>query len=236
VDYVFKRQLFPGRSSTFYLRSARASAFSFVFLSYLLTRQFTTLVEFIEVISSFLGFVAVPLYFGVIWRKANRKGMWAALLVGILLFVMTRFWLQLRFQYTVFVPTFGSALMMYLVSRLTRSEPEVMLNRFYCTLNTPLGQEAKLEAVGIRLPSMMANLAPGDPEPPEQIDERALAHLYQEQSVHKVFGPENSLEILSEPGLGWYYRGFVLITLACTALLVATWLGSRLLGSLSLAK
>ena len=46
VDHVLKRGLAPGRSVRFYLRSARVCAFLTVFLSYLLTRQFRTLVEF----------------------------------------------------------------------------------------------------------------------------------------------------------------------------------------------
>ena len=60
--------------------------------------------------------------------------------------------------------------------------------------------------------------------------------LCRAQSAYKVFGPSSSLEILNEPGLGWYYRGVVLITLACTALLGAAWLGSRIFASLSLAR
>ena len=236
VDYVFKRQLFPGRTGAFYLKSARVSAFLFVFLSYLLTRQFTTVVRFIEVISSFLAFIAVPLYFGIIWRKSNRQGMWAALLVGISLFMITRFWLELPFAFTVFVPTFSSALAMYLVSRFTKPESELLLNRFYCTLHTPLGQEAKLEAIGIRLPAMTKYIEAGDPEPVEEINEKALTDLHHAQSEYKVFGPDSSIEILNEPGLGWYYRGVVWITVACTALLGVAWLGSRFLASISLAR
>jgi len=236
VDYIFKRQLFPKRSGAFYLKSARVSAFLFVFLSYLLTRQFTTLVEFIEVVSSFLGFLSIPLYFGIVWRKSNRQGMWAALLVGIPLFIITRFGLQLPFQFTVFVPMFSSALVMYLVSRYTKPESEVLLNRFYCTLHTPLGQEVQLKAAGVRLPAMAEGDGASDPAPVEEIDEKALAELHEEQSVYKVFGPGSSVEILNEPGLGWYYRGFILITLACCALLGVAWLGGRILASLSLAK
>src|SRR5206468_4226480 len=100
---------------------------------------------------------------------SNRKGMWAALLVGISLFMITRFWLHLPFEFTVFVPTFSSALAMYLVSRFTNPESELLLNRFYCTLHTPLGQEPKLEAAGIRLPAMIGHSEAGDPEPVEEI-------------------------------------------------------------------
>jgi hypothetical protein len=122
------------------------------------------------------------------------------------------------------------------VSSFTKPESDLLLNRFYCTLNTPLGQEAKLEATGIRLPAMTKQIEAGDPEPVEEINERALADLYRAQSAYKVFGRNSSVEILNEPGLAWYYRGFVLITAACTVLLGAAWLGSRILASLSLAK
>ena len=236
VDYIFKRQLFPGRDGSFYLRCARISAFLFVFLSYLLTRQFTSLVDFIEVVTSFLGFLCVPLYFGIIWLKSNRLGMWAALLVGVSLLMITRFWLSLPFQFTVFIPMFSSALAMYWVSWVTRLESDILLNRFYCTLHTPLGQEDRLKAVGIRLPAMDEQGELGEPEPLEKIDERALADLYWAQSSHKIFGSNSSIEILKEPGMGWYYRGFVLILFACFALLGAAWLGGKIMASLSLAK
>ncbi|MBM3801332.1 MAG: hypothetical protein FJW26_03360 [Acidimicrobiia bacterium] len=236
VDYLFKKQLFQGRDGKFYLRCARVSAFLFVFVSYLLTRQFKTLVDFVEVVTSFLGFLCVPLYFGIIWRKANRQGMWAALLVGVVLLAVTRFWLNLPFQYTVFIPMFSSALAMYLVSRATRPESEVLLNRFYCTLHTPLGQEDRLRAVGIHLPAMSHGDEAGGLESRQNIDERALAELHRAHSTHKVFGPESSIEILKEPGLGWYYRGSVLVLAACFGLLGAAWLAGRIMASLSLGK
>ncbi|MSO21777.1 MAG: sodium:solute symporter family protein [Acidobacteria bacterium] len=236
VDYIFKRQLFPERDGRFYLRCARISAFLFVFLSYLLTRQFSNLVDFIEVVTSFLGFLCVPLYFGIVWRKSNRQGMWAALLVGVALLMITRFWLGLPFQYTVFIPMFSSALTMYWVSRVTGSESEVLLNRFYCTLHTPLGQEDRLMGVGIRLPAMRGQGQAGEPEPTEKIDEEALAELYRAQSSRKIFGSNSSIELVKEDGMGWYYRGFVLVLLACFALLGVAWLGGKIMASLSLAK
>jgi hypothetical protein len=163
-------------------------------------------------------------------------GMWTALLAGVSLLMITRFWLDLPFQFTVFIPMFGSALAMYWVSLVTRSESDILLNRFYCTLHTPLEQEDRLQAVGIRLPAMGKQGKLGGPEPVEEIDETALADLYRAQSSYKIFGPNSSIEILREPRMGWYYRGFILILFACCALLGTAWLGGRVLASLSLAK
>jgi SSS family solute:Na+ symporter len=218
VDHLLRRRLLPGRSMLFYLRSARVCAFLAVFLSYLLTRQFRSLVEFIEVVNSLTAFLCVPLYFGIAWRRANRHGMWASLAAGSSLLLATRFWLRMPFPYTVFIPTLSAALTMYLVSRLTRPESDVMLNRFYCTLNTPLGQEDQLRAAGIELPAMATSAEAGIQDG-GTINEPALADLYQAQAKYKFFGTSISIEILKEPGLGWYYRGFVKVFAACLMLL-----------------
>ena len=236
VDHVLRKRLLPGRSLRFYLNSARVSAFLTVFLSYLLTRQFRTLVEFIEVIASFSALLCVPLYFGIVWRKANRRGMWAALLTGISLLILTRFWLRLPFPYTVFIPTFSSALAMYVVSCATPSESQSLLNRFYCVLHTPVGQDDQLKKVGIRLPAMTGVSETDELTPAETLDAKALNALYRSQAAQKVFGPESTIEILREPGLSWYYRGFVKILLGCCLLLVGAWAGGELMGWLSFSK
>ena len=55
---------------------------------------------------------------------------------------------------TVFAPAIVSLVSIYFVSKMTRPESEVLLKRFYCILNTPLGEDDSLKAVGIRLPMM----------------------------------------------------------------------------------
>ncbi|MFN0170704.1 MAG: sodium:solute symporter [Bryobacteraceae bacterium] len=236
VDHILRKRLFPGRSLRFYLTSARVSAFLTVFVSYLLTRQFRTLVEFIEVVSSFSVLLCVPLYFGIVWRRANRRGMWAALSTGVSLLIVTRFWLRLPFPYTVFIPTLSCALVMYLVSRATRPESQNLLNRFYCVLHTPLGMDHQLKAVGIRLPGMSGVSETEELTAAETLDADALETLYRDRAALKVFGPESAIEIVREPGLGWYYRGFVTILLACCFLLAAAWAVGPLMSWASVAK
>ncbi len=236
VDHILRKRLLPGRSLRFYLNSARVSAFLTVFLSYLLTRQFRTLVEFIEVISSFSVLLCVPLYFGIVWRKANRQGMWASLLTGVSLLIATRFLLKLPFAYTVFIPTLSAAAVLYLVSRATRPEAANLLNRFYCLMHTPLGMDHELKAAGIRLPGMNGVSETAEVTAPESLDSAALEALYRRRAALKVFGPESSLEIVREPGLNWYYSGFVKILLACCFLLAAAWAAGRLMISASVPK
>jgi hypothetical protein len=56
-----------------------------------------------------------------------------------------------------------------------------------------------------------------------------IERLYEEDSANKVFGRSSSIELRREPGLPWYFPGFFRITAACIALVVGTWLVTRLL-------
>ena len=120
----------------------------------------------------------------------------------------------------------------FLVSHLTQEESRSLLKHFYCVMNTPIGQEAKLSAVGIHLPAMGEDRV----ERPEDLNEEALEQLYQSYAAYKVRGSNSSLELIWEPGLDWYYRGFIGLSASCFLLvLLLLWLGARLMAHLSVA-
>ena len=176
VDYLFKKRWFPGRSQQFYLRWARVGGVVAVLLAYLITLQFSTLKEIIEFLAPLQGFLGIPLFFGIAWRGANRRGVWASLMVGVSLLWMVQLFHDgppsTKVPLSVFPPIGAAALTMYLVSRLTRPESETLLHRFYCILNTPLGRDERLSAVGIRLPAMAGS--EGGVKIDERLDEAAL--------------------------------------------------------------
>ncbi len=235
VDYLFKRRWFPGRSQEFYLRWARIGGVVAVLLAYLITLQFSTLKEIIEFLAPLQGFMGIPLFFGIVWKRANRQGVWASLAVGISLLWIVQLLYDgppsTKVPLSVFPPMGAALLTMYLVSRLTRPESETRLQRFYCILNTPLGKEERLSAVGIRLPAMAGSA--GGTEPEEALDEPALKQLYQSYSTHKIYGCESSIELIKEPGLEWFYRGLVWLTLSCVLMVTSVWAGSELMVYLS---
>ena len=140
-------------------------------------------------------------------------------------------WADHSFAFRTFIPSIGCALTCFLVSRATQEESRTLLNRFYCVMNTPIGQEAKLSAVGIHLPAMGEERVQG----PEDLNEEALEELYQSYAAYKVRGSTSSLEIVREPGLDWYYRGFIWVSACCFLLVLLLWLGARLMAHLSLA-
>ncbi len=231
VDYVFKKKLFPSRRLQFYLRSARIWSFLVIFLSYLVTKKFSNIVQFLEMISPISLLLSVPLYAGIVWRRSNRQGMWASLWVGIGLLCMTRFWLEMPFETTVFLPTIGSVTAMLLVSYFTRPESDVLLNRFYCILNTPIGKENRLRRAGIRLPAMEEGTGADSFYLREELDREELHSLYQSYATHKLFGSNSSIEVRKEPGLDWYYRGCVLLFLGICLLVSLYWLACRMMAT-----
>ena len=231
VDYLFKKRWFPGHSQQFYLRWARVGGVVAVLLAYLITLQFSTLKEIIEFLAPLQGFLGIPLFFGIAWRGANRRGVWASLAVGISLLWMVQLFHDgppsSKLPLSVFPPIGAAALTMYLVSRLTRPESETLLHRFYCILNTPLGREERLSAVGILLPAMAGS--DGGVKTDERLDEAALARLYQSYATQKICGRESSIELVREPGLEWYYRGLLWFTLCCALMVSLVWAGSALM-------
>ena len=235
VDYLFKKRWFPGRSQQFYLRWARVGGVVAVLLAYLITLQFSTLKEIIEFLAPLQGFLGIPLFFGIVWRGANRRGVWASLAVGISLLWMVQLFHDgppsTKLPLSVFPPIGAAALTMYLVSRLTRPESETLLQRFYCILNTPLGREERLSAVGILLPAMAGS--DGGVKTDERLDEAGLARLYQSYSAQKIYGRKSSIELVREPGLEWFYRGLLWLTLCCALMVSLVWAGSALMVFLS---
>ena len=217
VDYLYRKRLFPARSPRFYITHARIWGFIAVFLGYVTTRFLENIIQYIELGWSLISFISVPLYFGLVWRRANRQALWAGVTTGALLFLWLKVWLQASFEYTVFIPTLACALVTWLVSLRTAPEDETLLNRFYAILSTPVGQDEKLRQAGIQLPAMAGADATEPPAPdPEKIGE-----LYRFYARDKIYGASSTIELRREAGLQWFYRGFVSITLWCLGLIGA---------------
>ena len=217
VDYLYRKRLFPNRLPRFYITHARIWGFIAVFLGYVTTRFLENIVQYIELGWSLISFISVPLYFGLVWRRANRQALWAGVTTGALLFLFLKVWLQASFEYTVFIPTLSCALVTWLVSLRTPPEDETLLNRFYAILSTPVGQDEKLLEAGIQLPAMAGTDAARPPAPdPEKIGE-----LYRFYARDKIYGSSSTIELRWEPELQWFYRGFVSITLWCLGLIGA---------------
>jgi len=233
VDYCCRRVLMPNLPRSKYLLMARWWTAISIIIAASATHFIIEIKQFIDYSLSLLCFLGIPIYFGVVWRKANQTGMWLSLLLGIGAFITilvneNRWFASAddAFVARIFVST-GLALLGMIVGTLFGpAEDREKLNRFFVIINTPIGQEQRLVAAGIQLPALVdAGLMP---EGKEQIQSAALEETYQADSQQKIFGPNSNIELRREK-LGWYMPGFFSVTFQCVALVVLTWVGTRLL-------
>lgn len=133
-----------------YLTVARLSSLLVVAGGVGIALYLPTVLQGLELIWRVTAFLGVAFWLGVIWRRANRYGAWASLIVtaGLAFGTAALGW-SFPQQVAVYLPL-GLASMI-VVSRLTRPEPEDRLNAFYSLLHTPVGEEARLREAGIEI-------------------------------------------------------------------------------------
>ena len=129
---------------------SRLFSLVFVLASLGLAFSFTDVPAAIRFMWEIVPLVGISFWMGLFWRRANRFGAWAsfigataALLVGHYGFGWEG---DAGFPKIVLFYLSTGLVSGVAVSLLTRPEPERALDRFYVTINTPVGQEHYIEA------------------------------------------------------------------------------------------
>jgi len=239
ADFLYRRVFARGKTQAHYLLVARIWTGSCVVIAAVSTLFISSIGDYIKLGFNLLCFLGVPIYFAVWWRKANRLGMWLAFVLGSGSYLLVVFYYVLvhevpffgvikdAFEPAVFISTALSILGMVVGSLLGRPEEDLKVKRFHVILNTPVGSEARLVEAGVRLPALLdKGLVP---DGPEELDREKIEALYAADSEDKVFGSNSSWEFRRERTLPWYFPGFVRITLSCIALVLLTWLATKVL-------
>lgn len=137
------------------LRIARISSLVVVTGGVTVALTIPTVVEGLKYIWQITAFFGIAFWVGIMWKGANRYGVWASLLVTILLSLYvgkyTPWSLGLPFEYQIAVYLPAGFISLVVVSLLTKKEPEEQLNKFYTLLHTPVGEEYKLKEKGIEI-------------------------------------------------------------------------------------
>ncbi len=237
IDFFYRRILNKNETMKHYLYVSKIWAVISIIIGAVSTLFIDSIADYVKIWITLLSFIGVPIFFGIWWRKANRRGVWISLSLGMISYLLIMFVFtgngnvfadrDVALPWGVYIPTGLAFFGMLAGGWLGKSESKVLLDRFYTIISTPIGQENLLLRIGIRLPFM------GDAgkvyESDESLDETELTRLYDENAVNKIFGKNSSMEFRCEPTLPWFYKGFFIMILSCVGLVFLTWLLTRLL-------
>ncbi len=112
-----------------------------------------SVIDGLVIVWHFTAFFGIGFWMALIWRKANRYGLWASLISTISCTLISGPYFSFGFGWTtayqiaLYLPV--GFITMILVSYFTKEEPAENLNRFYALLHTPVGEEYKLAEKGI---------------------------------------------------------------------------------------
>lgn len=144
----YKRFLNKGADQKHYLKVARVSSVFVVAIGVGIALYIPSVVEGLFLIWKIMAFLGIAFWMGIVWRRSNRYGAWSSMIItAILAFVTDYYGWSFAEQVALYLPI-GFATMIT-VSFFTKPEEENKLNAFYSLLNTPVGEEDRLEKAGI---------------------------------------------------------------------------------------
>lgn len=134
------------------LKIARLSSIILVIGGVTIALIIPSVIEGLKIVWHFTAFFGIGFWMAIIWRRANRYGLWASLAVTILTTLITGPYFSFglgwatEYQIALYIPL--GFITMILVSIFTKPEPEKNLDRFYALLHTPVGEEHRLREKG----------------------------------------------------------------------------------------
>lgn len=164
-----------------------------------------SVIQGLVIVWHFTAFFGIGFWAAIVWKRANRYGLWASLIVTVFCTLITGPYFSFglgwstAYQIALYIPL--GFLTIIIVSLLTKSEPEEKLNKFYALLHTPVGEEYRLKEKGIEI------ILEGDAHPKPSSENESLEEngqsllLVDLLSLHKKFSFKRYREDLV--GFGW---------------------------------
>ena len=149
---IYKKFFAKGMDNKAELKTARLSSILLVVGGVGIALVIPSVIDGLIIVWHFTAFFGIAFWAAVVWRKANRYGLWASLTVTILSTLITGKYLPFGLgwstpeQIALYLPL--GFIAMIVVSKLTQSEPEEKLDKFYALLHTPVGEEFRLKEKG----------------------------------------------------------------------------------------
>ncbi|MEO1020986.1 MAG: hypothetical protein AAFW89_00465 [Bacteroidota bacterium] len=146
----YQRFMNPDSDAKHYLSVARISSLFVVLGGVAVALYIPSVVEGLFLIWKIMAFLGIAFWMAIFWRKSNRYGAWASMIItAALSFTTDAMGWTFPEQVALYIPV--GFLVMIGVSLVTKGEPKEKLDMFYSLLNTPVGHEEKLEQAGITL-------------------------------------------------------------------------------------
>ena len=134
--------------------ASRLFSLVFVGASVTLALSFGDVPSAIRFIWIFIPLIGISFWLGLWWRRANRYGAWASFITALVAWIVgveIFGWTGDRGLPYLITFYLGSGITAgAIVSLITPPETEELLDRFYLTINTPIGQESRLERFAAR--------------------------------------------------------------------------------------
>lgn len=188
----FYRKYFNANGSDkHYLLVARFSSLVVVTGGVAYAYWLDNVMEGVLILWKFTAFFGVGFWMALVWRRANRYGVYTSVIVMIICVVITgdlTSWglhRDIADQIALYLP--AGFVTFILASLLTKPEPEKKLNDFYTLLNTPVGEEANLKNANIEIMLEGDNIKPVDPSLPPLQERGHSLILVDLLSLHKKF-------------------------------------------------
>ena len=149
---VYQKFIQKNSSDTNSLKIGRLSSFVIVIGGVTIALALSSVLEGIKFLWQITSFFGLSFWLGVIWKKANRYGAAASIIVMSSIAIITGPWiLKIPFEYQIALYLPAGFIAMIVTSWLTKPEPEENLNEFFTLLHTPVGEEHKLRQQGISI-------------------------------------------------------------------------------------
>ncbi len=160
------------------LRIARIASVIVVIGGVALALMLSSVVQGIKYVWQFTAFFGIAFWMGIIWRRANRYGVWASLATTSGISVLTSVLLHWPVEYQIAAYLPAGFLVLVFVSRITKPEPEEQLRKFFTLLHTPVGEEYRLAEQGVPVMLEGESVAdtPGNLRP-ENLEEKGQSLL-----------------------------------------------------------
>ena len=148
---IYKDYLHQAAKEARLLLVGRLSSIITVMIGMLFALSIDSVVDGLVQIWKLMAYIGLSFWFGILWKRTNRYGVWASTAVMISLSVYAHYILHWPLPQEITLYLSAGVLTIIFISRFTPAEPESALKSFYTLLTTPVGQEHLLEAQGIEI-------------------------------------------------------------------------------------